>query len=263
MSVTRNCAPSSDLVITCDLGEAQRTTVLSLAVRALCVVRGPCGVSWGNSSAVVRLSSRATLAPSAWIPTERNSSIQVGKHGESALAPSAHSLTSRLSRYPPCTQGCGASTPEVADVAKDSVVKTVGQTPSLAKSAASGAPKMNKVALSSLDVAGKRVLIRVDFNVPQDKNDPSVITNTARIDGAMPTINYCLEKGAKSVVLMSHLGRPDGASGPQRPHGSLPDDGDRAHPPTRLRPPCPQARPSPSSRWHRSRWRWRRSRARR
>ena len=39
---------------------------------------------------------------------------------------------------------------------------------------------MKKVALSSLDVAGKRVLIRVDFNVPQDKKDPSVITNTAR-----------------------------------------------------------------------------------
>ena len=139
----------------------------------------------------------------------------VGKHGESVLAPSARSLASRLSRYPPCTQGCGASTPEVADVAKDGVVKTVGQTPSLAKSAASGAPKMNKVALSSLDVAGKRVLIRVDFNVPQDKNDPSVITNTARIDGAMPTINYCLEKGAKSVVLMSHLGRPDGTAKPE------------------------------------------------
>ena len=81
---------------------------------------------------------------------------------------------------------------------------------------------MNKVALSSLDVAGKRVLIRVDFNVPQDKNDPSVITNTARIDGAMPTINYCLEKGAKSVVLMSHLGRPDGVSPPLPPHSRPP-----------------------------------------
>ena len=81
---------------------------------------------------------------------------------------------------------------------------------------------MNKVALSSLDVAGKRVLIRVDFNVPQDKNDPSVITNTARIDGAMPTINYCLEKGAKSVVLMSHLGRPDGVPPPPPPPHSRP-----------------------------------------
>uniref|UniRef100_A0A7S0L3E3 Phosphoglycerate kinase n=2 Tax=Coccolithus braarudii TaxID=221442 RepID=A0A7S0L3E3_9EUKA len=69
---------------------------------------------------------------------------------------------------------------------------------------------LNKLQLSSVDVSGKRVLVRVDFNVPQDKKDPSIITNTARIEGALPTIKYCLEKGAKSVVLMSHLGRPDG-----------------------------------------------------
>ena len=94
---------------------------------------------------------------------------------------------------------------------------------------------MNKVALSSLDVAGKRVLIRVDFNMPQDKNDPSVITNTARIDGAMPTINYCLEKGAKSVVLMSHLGRPDGVPPPLPPHSRSP----RVPGQDRARPCCP------------------------
>lgn len=70
---------------------------------------------------------------------------------------------------------------------------------------------MPKLQLKDVDVSGKRVLIRVDFNVPQDKKDPSIITNTARIDGAMPTIQYCLDKGAKSVVLMSHLGRPDGS----------------------------------------------------
>merc|ERR1712232_663155 len=58
--------------------------------------------------------------------------------------------------------------------------------------------------------AGKRVFIRVDFNVPQDKSDPNVITNTQRIDAALPTIKSVLEKGAKSVVLASHLGRPDG-----------------------------------------------------
>jgi phosphoglycerate kinase len=52
--------------------------------------------------------------------------------------------------------------------------------------------------------------MRVDFNVPQDKADPTKITNTQRIDGALPTIKYALEKGAKSVVLASHLGRPDG-----------------------------------------------------
>jgi phosphoglycerate kinase len=46
--------------------------------------------------------------------------------------------------------------------------------------------------------------------VPQDKKDPSIITNPARIVGALPTIKYCLEKGATSVVLASHLGRPDG-----------------------------------------------------
>jgi phosphoglycerate kinase len=51
--------------------------------------------------------------------------------------------------------------------------------------------------------------MRVDFNVPLDKNDGH-ITNTKRIDATIPTINYCLEKGAKAVILMSHLGRPDG-----------------------------------------------------
>merc|ERR1712060_826615 len=51
---------------------------------------------------------------------------------------------------------------------------------------------------------------RVDFNVPQDKADPTIITNTQRIDGALPTIKSVLERGAKSVVLASHLGRPDG-----------------------------------------------------
>merc|ERR1719327_2273821 len=69
---------------------------------------------------------------------------------------------------------------------------------------------LNKLQLSAVDVSGKRVLIRVDFNVPQDKTDPSKITNTQRIDGAMPTINFCLQRKAKAVILCSHLGRPDG-----------------------------------------------------
>jgi len=47
--------------------------------------------------------------------------------------------------------------------------------------------------------------------VPQDKKDPSIITNTQRIDAALPTIKHCLDKGCKSVVLCSHLGRPDGS----------------------------------------------------
>ena len=62
--------------------------------------------------------------------------------------------------------------------------------------------------IRDLNLAGKCVLIRVDFNVPQDKAT-GAITNNARIVAALPTINYALEKGA-SVVLMSHLGRPDG-----------------------------------------------------
>merc|ERR1712176_310416 len=49
-----------------------------------------------------------------------------------------------------------------------------------------------------------------DFNVPQDKADPTKITNTQRIDGALPTIKSVLDKGAKSVVLATHLGRPNG-----------------------------------------------------
>ncbi|HEX2853152.1 MAG TPA: phosphoglycerate kinase [Opitutaceae bacterium] len=62
--------------------------------------------------------------------------------------------------------------------------------------------------IRDLDLAGKRVLMRVDFNVPQDKAT-GAITNTQRISAALPSIKYALEKGA-SVVLMSHLGRPDG-----------------------------------------------------
>jgi phosphoglycerate kinase len=67
-----------------------------------------------------------------------------------------------------------------------------------------------KKSIDSLDLKGKRVFIRVDFNVPQDKKDPNIITNTARIDAALPTIKYALDNGAKSVVLCSHLGRPNG-----------------------------------------------------
>ena len=62
--------------------------------------------------------------------------------------------------------------------------------------------------IRDIDVAGKRVLMRVDFNVPQDKAT-GAITNPQRIVAALPTIKYALEHGA-SVVLMSHLGRPDG-----------------------------------------------------
>jgi len=57
------------------------------------------------------------------------------------------------------------------------------------------------------ELKGKKVFIRVDFNVPQDENGK--ITEDTRIAGAIPTIRYAVEKGAK-VVLASHLGRPKG-----------------------------------------------------
>lgn len=63
-----------------------------------------------------------------------------------------------------------------------------------------------KKTLKDIDVAGKKVLVRVDFNVPMDGEK---ITDTTRIEASLPTINYLLENGA-SVVLMSHLGRPKG-----------------------------------------------------
>ena len=85
---------------------------------------------------------------------------------------------------------------------------------------AAAAPKkeggaLSKLKIDEVDVKGKRVFIRVDFNVPQDKSDPNIITNTARIDAAIPTIKHALEKGAKSVVLCSHLGRPNGEKNPK------------------------------------------------
>jgi phosphoglycerate kinase len=63
-------------------------------------------------------------------------------------------------------------------------------------------------SLRDLDFAGKRALIRVDFNVPQDKAT-GAITNNQRIVAALPTIKHVLDHGG-SVVLMSHLGRPNG-----------------------------------------------------
>ena len=63
-------------------------------------------------------------------------------------------------------------------------------------------------SIRDLNLAGQRVLLRVDFNVPQDKVT-GVITNNQRIVAALPTIKHALAQGA-AVVLMSHLGRPDG-----------------------------------------------------
>ncbi|KAE8908313.1 Phosphoglycerate kinase 1 [Phytophthora fragariae] len=67
---------------------------------------------------------------------------------------------------------------------------------------------MAKLSVKNVDVKGKRVLIRVDFNVPFAQDGS--ISNTQRIDAALPTVQYVLDQGAKAVVLMSHLGRPEG-----------------------------------------------------
>ena len=69
---------------------------------------------------------------------------------------------------------------------------------------------MSKLTLRDLDVRGKRILVRVDFNVPTEERDGKlVITDDTRIRESLPTINDLRERSAK-IILMSHLGRPKG-----------------------------------------------------
>ena len=71
---------------------------------------------------------------------------------------------------------------------------------------------MNKKSVKDVEFKGKRVLVRCDFNVPLDENRN--ITDETRIDGALPTIKYLLDAGAK-VILCSHLGKPKGEPKPE------------------------------------------------
>jgi len=71
---------------------------------------------------------------------------------------------------------------------------------------------MNKLSIEDIQVSGKKVLVRCDFNVPLDENRN--ITDETRIDGALPTIKYLIDNGAK-VILCSHMGKPKGEPKPE------------------------------------------------
>jgi phosphoglycerate kinase len=71
---------------------------------------------------------------------------------------------------------------------------------------------MSKLSIRDLDLKGKRLFMRVDFNVPL--NDATEITDDTRIRASLPTIHYAVERGAR-LILASHLGRPKGKSNPK------------------------------------------------
>ena len=71
---------------------------------------------------------------------------------------------------------------------------------------------MNKKTVKDIDLKGKKVFVRCDFNVPMDENQN--ITDNTRIVGALPTIKYLLEQNCK-IILASHLGRPKGEFKPE------------------------------------------------
>ena len=75
---------------------------------------------------------------------------------------------------------------------------------------------MAKITIRDLSLQGKRVLVRVDYNVPlQEKDGVQVITNDKRIRETVPTIKYLIEKGAR-ILLCAHLGRPKGKRDPKQ-----------------------------------------------
>ena len=69
--------------------------------------------------------------------------------------------------------------------------------------------------VNEIDLSGKNVIVRFDFNVPLSKDGSGQITDTTRVDRALPTIKYILENGCRKLIMMSHLGRPKGEFKPE------------------------------------------------
>jgi phosphoglycerate kinase len=73
---------------------------------------------------------------------------------------------------------------------------------------------MAKLSVRDLNVSGKRILVRVDYNVPMEEKDGAMVINdTTRIKETLPTLNLLISKGAR-IILAAHLGRPDGKREP-------------------------------------------------
>merc|ERR1719199_2021312 len=134
------------------------------------------------------------------VEVTKTGTVTVIGGGDTATACKKYDTETKVTH---CSTGGGAS----LELLEGKVLPGVA---ALSDAGAEPAATKPKLKIANVDVSGKRVFMRVDFNVPQDKKDPTIITNTQRIDGALPTIKSVLEKGAKSVVLASHLGRPDG-----------------------------------------------------